>query len=409
MIIQDSPKMALKGIRIIDFGQGAIGPMTTSYLADFGAEVIKVESFGAIDFIRRTEHFVNDVRDPDKNFHFSRYNQNKLGVLINLKRPEGVELAKKLVSIADVVMENLALPAFQKMGLSYEVLRKVKPDIIMLSSSFGGQTGPYKYFRGQGYIIAALQGLDDITGWPDKGIVSPAGAFCDHYLPWVWSCVILAALEYRRRTGKGQFIDASSLEGCLDILDTAVADYSVNKRILKRQGNRSQTSAPHGVFRCKGNERWCALAISNEQDWQNFCREIGNPSWVRERRFETTEARRDHADELEPLIEDWTLQFSAEEIMHKLQAAGVAAGVVENIKDLFEDPQLAFREHFWESKQPGMEAYTFEAPSARLTKTPGQFQRPGPLMGEHNDYVFSELLKLKDDDYNQLVVNGIIG
>ncbi|MFC1965485.1 CaiB/BaiF CoA transferase family protein [Chloroflexota bacterium] len=401
-------ELALSDIRIIDFGVGGIDPLTTGYLADFGAEVIKVESNTAIDFIRRSEWFAEDTRDLDSNMLFGRYNQNKLGVLINLKHPKGVELAKKLVSVADVVMENLAFGTLNRLGLGYEELIKVKPDIIMVSAYFGGQTGPYRDFRGIGGIMSALQGLNDLTGWPDRWPVQLGDAFGDHYLPWMWAVAILAALDYHRQTGKGQFIDASSFEGCLDILDTAVADYSVNDRVLKRRGNHHPTAAPHGVYRCKGDDRWCAIAVFSDEEWQSFCHVLGSPAWISEEKFSTLLGRLKNVDELEQLVEEWTRGQKAEDVALKLQEAGVAAEVVKNIEDLHKDPQLAHREHYWESPEPGMEPFTFEAPSARLSETPARFQRRYPFMGEHSYHVFCKLLGLDANEYNRLVEEKVI-
>ena len=401
-------EMALSGIRIIDFGQGIISPLATSYLSDFGAEVIKVESYARLDFVRGSEYFVGDTRDPDRNANFGRFNQNKLSVLINLKKPKGVELAKKLVSVADVVTENLSATVLQRLGLGYEELCQVKPDIIMLSSSFAGQTGPYRDFRGQGNVIGALQGIDELTGWPDRRLVSPGAAFPDLYLPWLWVSVILAALEYRCRTGKGQFIDGSSFEAGLDILDTAIVDYSVNGRALSRRGNRYPAAAPHGVYRCRGEERWCAITVFSDEEWQSFCQVLGSPAWASEARFSTLLARLQNVDELDQLVEDWTMKQSDEEVMSKLQSAGVAAGVVRNAKDIYEDPQLAYREHFWESEEPGLEDFIFEAPAARLSLTPARFQRRFPFLGEHNAYVFFDLLGLDPEEYSKLVEEEVI-
>ncbi len=401
-------KMALTGIRIVDFGAGGIDPITTSTLADFGAEVIKVESYTKLDFMRTGEFFAGEARDPDHNFGFSRYNQNKFGALINLKHPKGVALAKKLVSVSDVVIQNFRVDVIRRLGLAYEQLQEVKPDIIYLNSSFGGQTGPYRGFGGQGFIMAALAGLDDVTGWPDRGPVSPGTAFADHYLPFLWATVILAALEFRRRTGKGQFVDASSFEACLDVLDTAILDYNVNQHVQTRRGNHHQAAAPHGVYRCQGEERWCAIAVFTDAEWQSFSRVIGNPDWTKQARFATLLGRVEHADELDRLVESWTSGQIVEDVVLKLQAAGVAAGVVKNVKDSYVDPQLAHREHYWKPEQPGWESFTFEAPSARLSKTPPRFMRPAPLLGEHNDYVFFDLLKMSPEEYTQLVDEKVI-
>ncbi|MBI2859195.1 MAG: CoA transferase [Chloroflexi bacterium] len=401
-------EMALAGTRIIDFGAGGIDPIATSYMADFGAEVIKVESTSKIDFIRCTELFAGDKRDPDSNLSFARYNQNKLSVLINLKKPGGVAIAKRLVAMADIVTENFTVGVIQRLGLGYDEMVKVKPDIIMLSSSFAGQDGPYRGFRGQGNVIAAMQGIDHITGWPDRKPVSPASAFCDHYIPWMWVVTLIAALEHRRQTGKGMFIDASTFQGCLDILDTAVADYSANKRVLTRRGNSHPAAAPHGVYRCAGNERWLAITTFTEQEWKNLCDVMGNPPWSKGPNFATLAGRLRSCPDLDRLMESWTKDQVAEDLMVKLQRAGIAAGVVKNARDVYHDPQLAHRQHFWESPEQGMEPYTFEAPSARLSATPAIFQRRFPFMGEHNDYVYNELLKIPPDEYVQLLDEGVI-
>ncbi|MBM2824620.1 MAG: putative acyl-CoA transferase/carnitine dehydratase [Dehalococcoidales bacterium] len=399
---------ALSGIRVIDFGAGGIDPITTSTLADFGAEVIKVESYSKIDFIRLSGRTIDGTDDPNKDVHFARYNQNKYGVLINLKYPKGVALAKRLVSIADVVTENFTVGVLKRLGLGYDELRKVKPDIIYMSSSFGGQEGPYRDFRGHGTHLACMAGLYDLTGWPDDSVPLALAAFADHSSPFLWATVIVAALEHRRQTGRGQFIDASSLEGCIDILDTAIADYSANKRILTRQGNRHSAAAPHGVYRCQGEDRWCAISIFTDEEWQSFGQVMGNPAWAGEERFATLPGRLANADELDQLVEGWTHEQEAEKVMLKLQQAGVAAAVVETARDLYQDPQLAQRGHFWELPEQGMKGYTFEAPAGRLSKTPASLQRSFPLLGEHNEYVFLELLGLDPEEYKTLIKEGVI-
>ena len=400
---------ALSGIRVIDFGAGIIEPLMTAYLADFGAEVIKVESYSKLDFIRAGELFVGNERNPDRNLGFNRYNQNKQGVLINLKLPKGVALAKRLVSIADVVTESFTVGVIQQLGLGYEELRKVKPDLIMFSSSFAGQTGPYRDFRGQGSVIATLGGVDDITGWPDRAPLSHGSAVADFYLPWLWASIVIAALEYHRQTGRGQFIDASSLEGVVDILDSAIADYSANKRALTRRGNRHPAAAPHGIFRCKGEDRWLAISVFTDEEWRSFCQVAGNPDWIGDKRFATLLGRLENVDELERLVEEQTTSQKAEKLMFDLQKAGVAAGGVENARDPYEDPQLTHREHFWQSHEPDMEVFTFESPSGKLSATPAVFRSRAPFLGEHNDRVFLELLHLEPDEYGQLVAEGVIG
>lgn len=404
----DSEEMALSGIRIVDFGAGAIEPLATSYLADFGAEVIKVESYTKLDFARGTELFVGP-RDPDRNLSFGRYNQNKRSVLLNLKHPKGVALAKRLVGIADVVAENFTVGVIDRLGLSYEELKKVKTDIIMLSCSFAGQTGPYRGFKGQGSFIATMAGIDGITGWPDRGPVSPATALCDHYLPWLWATVILAALEYRSQTGKGQYIDGSSFEGTMDILDSAIADFSANGRELNRRGNRHPAAAPHGVYPCQGEDRWCAITIFTDEEWERFANLPGSPAWAKEGRWSNLLERVNNVDELDRMVGEWTRVYMAEDLMLTLQNAGISAGVVKNSRDIYEDPQMAHRDHYWKPPQgEDLEAFTFEAPAARLSLTPARYQRRYPLMGEHNDYVLFDLLNISSEEYAQLLEEKVI-
>ncbi len=401
-------EMALSNIRIIDFGTGAMDPLLTGYMADFGAEVIKVESYSHVDFGRRTDFFVGSKPDANMNVYTNRCNQNKYGVLLNLRHPKGVALAKRLVSIGDVVTENYTAGTMQRLGLSYEELKKVNPDVIMLSASFAGQNGPYRDFRGQGYIVSAFQGINDLTGWPDRQADNPGTAFMDHYVPWLLIPVILAALEFRDKTGKGQYIDFSDFEGCLDVLDTALVDYFVNGRTLSRRGNSHRAASPHGVYRCQGKDRWCAIAVFNDEEWLSFCKVIGNPAWTVEARFATSYGRVENADELDSLVEEWTQRQRAEDVMLKLQKAGVPASVAKNAQDIYEDPQLAHRDHFWKPTDHSLGVFTFEAPSARLSKTPARLQKRFPLMGEHNDYVYQELLGISAEEYSQLVEEGAI-
>jgi crotonobetainyl-CoA:carnitine CoA-transferase CaiB-like acyl-CoA transferase len=382
-------------------------PLLTSYMADFGAEVIKLESNTRVDFGRRTEYYVGKA-DPNMNIYTDRCNQNKYGVLLNLRHPKAADLAKRLVKLADVVTENYTAGTMERLGLGYDELKKAKPDIIMVSCSFAGQYGPYRDFRGQGYIVSAFQGINDLTGWPDRTPDTPSSAFMDHYMPWMVVTTLLAALEHRDKTGRGQYLDFSDFEGCLDVLDTAILDYNINGRALSRQGNHHRAAAPHGAYRCQGDDRWCAIAVFNDEEWRSFCKVIGNPAWTRAERFNTLTGRLKNVDELDGLVEAWTQDQKAEDVMLKMQQSGVGAMVVKNAKDVYEDPQLAYRDHFWDPGDDSLKPFTFEAPSARLSKTPARLYRRFPFMGEHNDWVYEELLGLSSEEFGQLVEEGVI-
>jgi benzylsuccinate CoA-transferase BbsF subunit len=401
-------KQALDGIRVVDFSIAGVGPLTTHHFADFGAEVIKVETSTRLDVMRRHGPWVGGPPDADTAVIFHRYNQNKRGIQLNLKRPEGVKLAKGLVKIADVVAENWTVRAIDNLGLGFEDLKKVKPDLIMIAMSLAGQTGPYQNFRGHGPVLAAMTGLYEVTGWPDKEPMSPGGALTDHFLPPVWVTAVMAALEYRNRTGKGQFIDASDFEAAIDLLGTAIMDYSANGHIQTRRGNSDPNASPHGVYRCQGDDRWCAITVFNEEQWLAFCRVLGNPPWTEEERFSTESRRREHTGELDCLIENWTQQRDALETVTILQEAGVPAGVSLDSAQVRDDPQLYHRGHFWDVEDPGARDFTYESSPCALSETPARFRRPAPSLGEANGYVYSELLGLSDREFARLVEEGVI-
>jgi benzylsuccinate CoA-transferase BbsF subunit len=323
-------------------------------------------------------------------------------------RGEGAERAKRLGSVADVVAEKWTGRAIDKLGLSYAELKKVKPDIIMIAMSLAGQSGPYQNFRGHGPVLAAMTGLYEFTGWPDGEPMSPGGALTDYYLPPVWVTAVMAALEYRDRTGKGQFIDASDFESALDLLGTAIVDFSANGHVQTRRGNRDPDAAPHGVYRCQGDDRWCAITVFNEEQWLAFCHVMGNPPWTQEGRFSTEAQRHEHADELDLLVELWTREKSAEDAATVLQEAGVPAGVSLDGAQLWDDPQLAYRGHFWGLDDPRASRFTYESPPCLLDETPARYRSTAPTLGEANGYVYSELLGLSDGEFARLVEEGVV-
>ncbi len=220
---------------------------------------------------------------------------------------------------------------------------------------------------------------------------------------------VLGALIYRNRTGKGQYIDGSDYEAAIDLIGTALVDYGVNGRIKERQGNRHPYAAPHGCYRCQGADRWCTIAVFSDKEWKAFCRALGDPEWARDARFSTLMGRLAHQDELDELTGSWTGQRSAEEVMRMMQEAGVMAGVVQNSRDLHQDPQLRHRGHFWElAEDPEKQWFTYEDFGYRLSQTPYRMKRPFPHLGEHNYYVFCELLGLSDEEFAALVQEGVI-
>lgn len=401
------PKRLLEGVKIADFTWALVGPITTKALADYGAQVIKIEGRSRPDSRRESGPFKDNISGLDRSGGSNPFSTGKLSLSLNLAHPGGVEMAKKLVAWADVVVENFAGGAMKRMGLGYEELKRVKPNIILLSSCMMGQTGPHVNLRGAGHVLTALSGFNYITGWPDR---EPKwlGFYTDFIAPHFNVITILAALDYRRRTGNGQYVDMSQYEDSIHFLAPLVLDYTVNRRVNKRMGNRSTYAAPHNAYRCKGEDRWCAIAVFTDGEWQSFCNVIGNPACAKSHKFASLVVRKENEDELDRLVEEWTINYSAEEVMRKMQSAGVAAGVLRNAEDLLEhDPQLKER-HFWHSvDHPDVGNYIAWRSPFILSKASCEVRR-APLLGEHSEYVCKEILGMSDEEIAQLVIEGVI-
>ncbi|MBI3931108.1 MAG: CoA transferase, partial [Chloroflexi bacterium] len=404
---QNPKKKLLEGIKVADFGWLVAGPLTTKTLSDYGAEVIRIEGKTRFDPGRLSVMFKDGISGLNRSGTFSQWNTSKLSVALNLAHPKGVAVAKRLVAWADVVVENLAGGVLKRMGLGYEELKKIKPDIIMLSSCLQGQTGPHTNQSGVGSLLAALAGLRHIAGWPDRPPIE-IGVYTDFIVPHFSALLILSALDYRRRSGHGQYFDLSQYESSIPFMTPPILDYVVNRRVAMRMGNRYPDAAPHSAYRCRGQDRWCAIAVFTDEEWQSFSRVIGNPAWVKKSKFRTLPARKENEDELDRLVEAWTINHSAEEVMTIMQAAGVAAGVVQTGEDLLEhDPQLKHRRFFWELDHPEIGSYHALGPAFKLSKSPCEL-RPAPLLGEHNEYVLKQILNLSDDEIAELVIEGVV-
>jgi benzylsuccinate CoA-transferase BbsF subunit len=397
----------LQGINILDFSWAGAGPFVTRFLADFGAQVFKVESKKRPDVGRMTPPFKNNVRHPDGSALFIQTNTSKLSITLNIQHPKGIEIVKRLVGKVDIVMENFTPGVMARLGLTYNELKKIKPDIIMASSSIYGQTGPKTRFSGFGNSGTAISGHFMLTGWPDREPVSPGVAYADIVQPQFTMVAILAALDYRRRTGKGQLIDSTQVETMIQFISPAMLDYFANGNIETRQGNRSSYSSPHGVFPCKGEDRWCAIAVFDEQEWLSLCELMGNPAWCRDGNFESLSARKAHEDELESLIGAWTIRYDRDELFALLQEAGVTSGPVQDGSDLVDrDPQLRERQSFVRLTHPVVGECNHPTQPARLSDCPPQM-KTSPRLGEHNEYVYKEFLGIGDEEYDALLKEGV--
>jgi benzylsuccinate CoA-transferase BbsF subunit len=391
-------KKLLEGIRVADFTWHMTGPITTKHLSDLGAEVIIIES-------RRRPGW---RRGPPRSSSTDQNCTSKLSVTINTRDPRGLELAKRIVAKSDILVENFAGTAIARMGLGYDVVRQMKPDIIMLSTSMQGQTGPYATHPGSGHKLTALSGFAQILGYPDR---QPGwlDAYTDFIAPRYNIIAIMAALEYRRRTGKGQYIDMSQYEAGIHFMAPLVLDYEANKRVAGRVGNKCDFAAPHNAYRCLGQDRWCAISVFTDQEWQSFCSAIGNARLSVDARFDTLLARKQHEEELDGLVNEWTSTRTAEEVMKLMQDVGVAAGVVETAEDLLDhDPQLRHRGTFVELEYPGIGKYRSQLGTHFIMSNYKVEMKPAPIMGQHNEYVFKSLLGVPEVEYDQLVKDGVI-
>ena len=400
-------KPILDGVRIADFTWALVGPITTKILSDWGAEVIKIEGVGRPDPRRVAPPFKDNEPGPNRSCTFNPYNTGKRSIALDLSKPGGVAVAKRIVAWADIVVENFAGKAMERMGLGYEVLRGIKPDIIMLSSCPMGQTGPYPTAPAIGVHLTALTGIQHITGWPDRDPVA-LDSYTDFISPHFNALTILAALDYRRRTGKGQYLDLSQYEDCVHFMSPLVLDYSVNNRVATRMGNRSPAAAPHNAYPCMGDDRWCVIAVSTEAEWERFCDVIGNPPWTGNERFATLQRRKENEAELDRLVGEWTLDYTPEDVMRRMQAAGVSAGVVQTAKDMLEhDPQFRHRRFFRQLDHPEVGKNIAPRQPYLLSEAECDIQR-SPLLGEHNEYVLKKVVGMTDDEIEEVIVSGAV-
>jgi len=398
----------LAGLKVLDFTNTVLGPTTTRYLADHGAIVIKIETTTRPETTRIASPFAGGEPDVNRSGYFATHNAGKLSLTLNMKARGAGSVMKKLIRWADVLVESFAPGVMTRWGLGYQDVRRTNPSIIMASTCLEGQTGPYSAHRGYGQSVSAMAGWFELTGWPDGEPIGPYSAYSD-FIDWGYLLTsILAALDYRHRTGKGQYIDQSQFESALQFLAPAILDYESNGRVARRMGNRDLHAAPHGAYRCLGEDRWCVIAVTDEAEWDAFCRTIGEPAWTSEDRYRSFSGRKRHEDELDRLVEAWTREYAAEDVMKKLQAAGVPAGVVQNAEDLFRDPQLKHRRHFAPLDHPEMGRYHISTSVFHLSRCSNGPISPAPLIGEHNEPVLRTILGMHDDEIAALVEEGVL-
>ncbi len=398
----------LTGIRVADFTWAWAGPQGSLLLSMLGAEVIKIESNARLDHARVHTLTAGSLTGGiDESPVFNDLNLGKRSLTLNLKKQRARDLVKDLVPHCDIVLQNMRPGVLDKMGLGYRELSKLKPDLIMLSSSAVGATGPERTYTGYAPTFACLSGMVDISGHPDEPPIALSGSV-DLRVGTASAFAVLAALIHRKRTGEGQDIDLSSTEVMSSMMGEAFVGYALNGRLPERVGNRDRTLAPQGVYRNlddAGDPQWTSIAITTDSEWDALKTVIADPQLDGES-FATSTARRTHHDELDAIIERWTEQRSNQASVQLLQAAGIAAAVVHNGKSLATDPHLAERGIYQSVEHPLLGEVKVVGPPWKLegANVPG----PAPLLGQHNDYVLKEILGLEASEIDALVKDEIV-
>ena len=424
------PKLPLEGIRVIDATIVWAGPYASSILADMGAEVIRVEStnfapYGGRGLILRPPEstlktggllmagYPNreaGARPWNRNPYFNHHARNKLSMTAKLNTPKGLEIFKRLAEVSDIVIDNNACGAQERLGLGYKALQEVNPKIIYVAMPGLGNKGPWKERIGLGRHLEEIAGHTLLRKYPDLEPGEMSDIFhCDATAGAIGAFAALLGLYYRQRTGKGQFIDISQIETLIPQLGEAVMDYVMNRKVRESLGNRDEWAAPCGVYRCRGEDRGGASTVFNDKAWQGCCRALGNPSWTKEEKFSTQLSRWENQDEMDRFIESWTISKEDYEVMYLLQKEGVAAGPVMDEFQCFQDPQLRERGYFEQVTHVDCGTHLYPGMNWKMSRTSACIRKPACRLGEDNEYVYKQVLKFSDEEYKELEKEGHIG
>jgi crotonobetainyl-CoA:carnitine CoA-transferase CaiB-like acyl-CoA transferase len=396
---------------ILEFGGGAAGPVATRYFADHGATVIRVESRQRPDFLRILKLTPDTPGGVDGGEHFAVLNANKLSVALNLSTPDGIAVARRLALCVDAVAENFAPGAMAKWKLDYASLVQARPDLIMISTCLNGQTGPQRSYPGFGGQGSALAGFNHLTGWPDRAPLGPYGTITDSLSPRLAALLLATALLHRARTGQGQHLDLSQVEGGIVCLSECIATYTAGGDVLGRRGNRSRHAAPHGAFRCAdedGRERWIAIVVHDDADWGRLVEALGRPAWAQDAALAITAGRLAQVDAIEARLAEWARPQHAAALAESLQRTGIEAAPVLDLGDLHDDPQLAHRRHFRAVEHPVLGRHPAETHAIRFSGMEPALRRPAPRLGEHTDAVLRELLGMSAGEIASLRAAGAL-
>ena len=408
----NQPRCALSGVRVLDLTNLLAGPFPSLLLASLGAEVIKIESLTQLDAARRPPYAYDD---PDASPVFNTINLNKLSVQLNLKQKDAIGLVRSLVSVSDAVVENMRPGVMDRLGVGYEELRRINPTLVFASITGAGGSGPESSYPGYAPAFNALSGLGHLTGYSD-GPPAELHDSIDCRVGATAAFAILSGLFHRVRTGEGQFLDLSSRESIAMFTGEALMDFSMNglrngagnATYAHRRGNQSPEMAPHGCYPCKGKDAWVTIAVSCDAEWQALCGASGHPEWASDPRFADVTSRLKNQESLDLLIQVWTQTKTPDEATKLLQSAGVAAAPSMTGKDLAEDPHLAARGAWQSVEHLVLGRQRVQGPPWILNATPASIHSPSPVLGQHNAFVYQDLLGMSEEEMLQLAGEEVI-
>ena len=409
----------LDGVRVMDLTQVFAGPTCTRILSDLGAEVIRMESPNRLDITRSLIHADNDGLEVpwERALYFTIRNAGKKEIVVDLNQERGREILRGIIAQSDVLAESFTPRVMRAFELDYEHVRQIKPDIVMISLSGYGQDGPYSDWSAYGMGLEPASGVSQLTGYLGGAPLRSGLSFTDPYSGFVGAGAVLAALHYRRRTGKGQYIDLSEQEAAVPLIGAALMDYAMNGRLPERIGNRSPWAAPQGCYRCQGDDDWLVISIESDDEWVALCRAAGHDGWAQDQRFASVLGRAAHHDEIDRLIEGWTRDQDHYEAFHLLQRAGVKAAPVLNGKEVLFDRHFHERHHFDVVDQPHIGRRPVQRHlAAKFTSASlsagdsfeASAQGSAPTFGQHNREVLGGLLGMSDAEIDELEAQGVI-
>ena len=399
-----STALPLEGVKVLDFMWAMAGPAASRVLADYGAEIVRVESSNKLDAVRSISPFPADVADPDKSGIYHNMNAGKRGLTLDMAKPGAVDVIWDLIDWADVVLESFSPKAMTAWDLDYQQIQKRRPDIIMASSCLMGQTGPLAMLAGFGTMAAAISGFFYPVGWTDRAPTGPYSAYTDYTSPRWLVASVMGALEHKRRTGQGQYIDLSQAEAALHLMAPALLEYSVNGNIWERAGNRDIVFAPQGGYPTSGNDNWIAISCKDDDQWQSLAQEMNRGDLA----DLTADERHAQHDELDSVISAWTVEQEGIELMERLQTLEVAAHIVQNSPELVADEQMTHRGCFVEVAHASHEPFFVDGTRFHMSRTPAQVTHAGPIFGEHTFEILMECAGYDPDQIAELAVAELL-